>query len=230
MVKTLLCVFLIICMIAMPVVRDGDTAKDSKVWLQAIQHIFSDKYCWLLKVIIKIVMNINTSCCVWSSSCRFVLWRRHFFSRAATVVHMSLLWQDGLHRDILTGACHLRAFRDFHGGGEYTHCTNGTAQYTFVYYYKLRNVLISLSILVYLCYPLACSEFSHHCNSQLLHFSYSVAFYEHSPLLSKARQRLRLLILLTPGCLVGCLTNSYLRAGVKRCHWSVWPELTYYLT
>lgn len=87
-----------------------------------------------------------------------------------------------------------------------------------------------LSILVYLCYPLACSEFSHHCNSQLLHFSYSVAFYEHSPLLSKARQRLRLLILLTPGCLVGCLTNSYLRAGVKRCHWSVWPELTYYLT
>lgn len=155
----------------MPVVRDGDTAKDSKVWLQAIQHIFSDKYCWLLKVIIKIVMNINTSCCVWSSSCRFVLWRRHFFSRAATVVHMSLLWQDGLHRDILTGACHLRAFRDFHGGGEYTHCTNGTAQYTFVYYYKLRNVLISLSILVYLCYPLACSEFSHHCNSQLLHFS-----------------------------------------------------------
>jgi len=57
--------------------------------------------------------------CVLLLSRRLVLWRRHFFSRATPVVHMSLLWQDGLHRNLPTGACHLGAFRNFHRGGEY---------------------------------------------------------------------------------------------------------------
>lgn len=32
---------------------------------------------------------------------------------------MSLLRQDGLHRDVPPGACHLRARRNLHRGGEY---------------------------------------------------------------------------------------------------------------
>lgn len=51
---------------------------------------------------------------------RPVLWRRHIFSRAAPVVHVSLLRQDGLHGDVPTGARHLRTCRNFHRGGECT--------------------------------------------------------------------------------------------------------------
>lgn len=49
---------------------------------------------------------------------RPVLWRRHILSRTTPVVHVSLLWQDGLHRDVLTGACHLRTCGNLHRGGE----------------------------------------------------------------------------------------------------------------
>lgn len=52
-------------------------------------------------------------------TCRPVLWRRHVFGRAAPVVHMSLLRQDGLHGDVPAGARHLGARRDLHRGGEY---------------------------------------------------------------------------------------------------------------
>lgn len=51
--------------------------------------------------------------------CRPVLWRRHVFGRAAPVVHMSLLRQNGLHGDVPAGARHLGARRDLYRSGEY---------------------------------------------------------------------------------------------------------------
>lgn len=50
--------------------------------------------------------------------CRPVLWRGHVLSRAASVLHLSLLWQDGLHGDVPAGPRHLGTRRNVHGGGE----------------------------------------------------------------------------------------------------------------
>ena len=77
------------------------------------------------------------------SSCRLVLWRRHFFSRATPVIHMSLLWEDGLHRDVPTGACHFGACRDFHRGGEYM-------AHIYIYFHFRENMpLLSLYLKYY---------------------------------------------------------------------------------
>lgn len=50
--------------------------------------------------------------------CRPVLWRGHVLGGAAPVLHLSLLWQDGLHGDLPAGPRHLGARRNVHGGGE----------------------------------------------------------------------------------------------------------------
>lgn len=52
-------------------------------------------------------------------SCRLVLWWGGLLSGAAAVIHVSLLWENGLYRNISTGTCHIRACRDVHRGGEY---------------------------------------------------------------------------------------------------------------
>lgn len=70
-----------------------------------------------MEVTLIFAMLVNTSAfCLFGRS---VLWRGGLFSRTAPVVHVSLLRQDGLHRDLPTGARHLGARRDLHRGGEY---------------------------------------------------------------------------------------------------------------
>lgn len=43
---------------------------------------------------------------------RSVLWRRSINGGATTSLHMSVLWQNGIYWINLTGARHVRAFRD----------------------------------------------------------------------------------------------------------------------
>lgn len=49
---------------------------------------------------------------------RPVLWRRYVFSGPASVVHVSFLWEDGLHGDVPPGPRHLGTRRNLHRGGE----------------------------------------------------------------------------------------------------------------
>lgn len=49
---------------------------------------------------------------------RLVLWWWSLLGGAAPSLHMSLLWQNGLHRDVPAGACGCRAYRDLHRSGK----------------------------------------------------------------------------------------------------------------
>lgn len=49
---------------------------------------------------------------------RPVLWWRGLLGGAAPGLHVSLLWQDGLHGDLVAGACGCWAHRDLHRGGK----------------------------------------------------------------------------------------------------------------
>lgn len=50
---------------------------------------------------------------------RPVLWGGSLLGGTAPGLHLSLLWQDGLHRDLSAGACGCRAHRDLHRSGEW---------------------------------------------------------------------------------------------------------------
>lgn len=67
---------------------------------------------------VKTSQNADTECPSWSP-CRPVLRWRSILSGAAPGLHMSLLWQDGLHRDLPAGARGCRAHRDLHRSGKF---------------------------------------------------------------------------------------------------------------
>lgn len=56
-------------------------------------------------------------CPFWFPSRPVLRWRS-VLSGAAPGLHMSLLWQDGLHRDLPAGARGCRAHRDLHRSGK----------------------------------------------------------------------------------------------------------------
>lgn len=72
----------------------------------------------ILLLAIKTCQNTQWMPCLSLPPFRPVLRGRSVLSGAAPGLHMSLLWQDGLHRDVPTGACGCRAHRDLHRSGK----------------------------------------------------------------------------------------------------------------
>lgn len=66
----------------------------------------------------------NGLCCLiitplkTSSFSRFVLWWRSFLCRTATVFYLSLLWKDGLYRNISSRTCCFWTCRNINRGGK----------------------------------------------------------------------------------------------------------------
>lgn len=67
---------------------------------------------------------------------RPVLWWRGLLCGAAPGLHLSLLWQDGLHRDLPAGTCGCRAHRNLHRSGEWA-LTSGPSLQLETFFFSL---------------------------------------------------------------------------------------------